>query len=143
MNRRKFLSFMGIGAAVGPKIAQAQIAELASRVEGLELAGEANMLVPTIASGQASPSMVKGALRLLGGTPEWMARDWDMRARSMAMHRLDPDIRAMKSFSEAGKRNLQADRNRAKMEADFWGDGHLLREARDKFMADNGGWFEY
>lgn len=143
MNRRKFLSFLGAGAVAGPKIAQAQLADLASRVDGLEMAGEAMVGIPPSMASSASGPMVRAALRLLGGAPEWMARDWDQRARYMAMQRLDPDIRALKSFSEAGKRNLQADRNRAKMEADFWGDGHLLREARDKFMADNGGWFEY
>lgn len=130
MNRRKFLKFLGMGAAAGPSAARQTLADLvnptlAPLVGGSGIAPAPPPVADDVASGGA---LTRSALRVLG-VPDWLRQEWRDSAKYIAQ--LDPDLVACRSYSLSAKLLMQRERNERRAEERFWDYGAHMDEKAD------------
>lgn len=130
MNRRKFLTFLGLGA-VGGKRAAAQAAEVLTAqmnlgaldaAVGRKVAGTRRYLGDDsdfrYGEGASEDEMTRVQNLRLFGLPDWIVERWNEDADDVDT--LDPDLASMKSFSLSAKLSMQRDRNRKRAVEQYW-----------------------
>ena len=120
MNRRSMLSFLGIGA-VGASTLDTQASVVPSTQGGLTTYGLNSKSVydtPMVKDTSEYIKDMQEQLSLITGDPaKWIAdklaeeiRDWRMGYSSTHYSNIDPDIRNMKSITEAAKMRMYFER---------------------------------